>query len=298
VRPRTRLQSPSILDVAPTVLALNGLGKGSDMPGRVLNEALLGDVPAPVRTWETGGARPAGPEAATSDSRVDPEVVKRLKSLGYLGAQSPTGDRNLAALHFQEGRFAEAAAEYARLVKESPADSGLRASLAGALGALGRYDAAAQELTKAIELDPVNVEAYHNRAVVDERRGDREAAIRDYQTAVRYNPQYEPSRKALERLGAPLPNVPRTPEERDALALAEQAAGAARRGDYPGANRLLDEAARRAPRYVLVYQYRANVAYLSGDRKAAVEALREALKIEPDNALFRKNLERLQAGGP
>ncbi len=296
VRPRTRLQSPSILDVAPTILALNGVGKGSDMPGRVLTEALVGAIPAPVPTWETGG-RSAGPEAAASDSRVDPEVVKKLKSLGYLGAQSPTGDRNLAALHFQEGRFAEAAAEYARLVKESPSDSGLRASLAGALGALGRYDAALEELTRAIALDPVNVEAYHNRAVVHERRGDREAAIHDYQTALRYNPQYEPSRKALERLGAPLPNVPRTPEERDALDLAEQAAAAARRGDYPGANRLLDEAVRRAPRYALVYQYRANVAYLSGDKKAAVAALREALKLEPDNALFRKNLERLQAGG-
>jgi Flp pilus assembly protein TadD len=294
IRPRTRIDAPTVLDVAPTILALNGVGKGADMPGRVLTEAIEGKVPAPVPTWETGKSAPA-PEGARADAGVDPEVVKKLKSLGYLGAQSPTGDRNLAAIHFQSGRYAEAAAEYARLVKSQPNDSGLRASLAGALGALGRYDEALAQLSQAIALDPVNVEAYHNRAVLHERRGDRESAIRDYQTAVRYNPQYEPSRQALTRLNAPMPNVPRTAEEKEALALADQAAAAARRGDYPGANRLLDEAEHKAPRYVLVYQYRSNVAYLAGDKKAAAAALRKALQLEPDNALFKKNLERLGA---
>ena len=294
VRPRTRLDAPTVLDVAPTVLALNGVGKGADMPGRVLTEAIEGKVPAPISTWETGKSAPA-PEGERADAGVDPEVVKKLKSLGYLGAQSPTGDRNLAAIHFQAGRYADAAAEYARLVKAQPDDSGLRASLAGALGALGRYDEALAELTHAIALDPVNVEAYHNRAVLHERRGERDLAIRDYQTAVRYNPQYEPSRQALTRLNAAMPNVPRTPEEKEALALADQAAAAARRGDYPGANRLLDEAERKAPKYVLVYQYRSNVAYLAGDKKAAAAALRKALQLEPDNALFKKNLERLGA---
>ena len=294
VRPRMRLEAPSILDVAPTVLALNGLGKGSDMPGRVLSEALDLPVPPAVPTWESPGATPV-PGGVAADSRVDPEVVKKLQSLGYLSAKSPTGDRNLAAMHFQAGKYAEAAAEYAKLVEANPSDSGLRASLAGALGALGRYDAALAELTKAIELDPVNVEAYHNRAVIRERRGERDLAIRDYQTALRYNPQYEPSQQALARLHAPSPNAPRDDAEKEALALADQAAAAARRGDYAGANRLLDDAQRKAPRYALVYQYRANVAYLAGDKKAAIAALKKGLEIEPENALFKKNLERLTA---
>ncbi len=294
VRPRTRLEAPSILDIAPTVLALNGLGKGSDMPGRVLSEALDLPVPPAVPTWESPGATPV-PGGVAADSRVDPEVVKKLQSLGYLSAKSPTGDRNLAAMHFQAGKYAEAAAEYARLVEGNPSDSGLRASLAGALGALGRYDAALAELTKAIELDPVNVEAYHNRAVIRERRGERDLAIRDYQTALRYNPQYEPSQQALTRLHAPSPNAPRDDAEKEALVLAGRAAEAARRGDYAGANGLLDEAQRKAPRYSLVYQYRANVAYLAGDTKAAIAALKKGLEIEPDNALFKKNLERLTA---
>ena len=251
-------------------------------------------MPPAVPTWESPGATPV-PGGVAADSRVDPEVVKKLQSLGYLSAKSPTGDRNLAAMHFQAGKYAEAAAEYAKLVEGNPSDSGLRASLAGALGALGRYDAALAELTKAIELDPVNVEAYHNRAVIRERRGERDLAIRDYQTALRYNPQYEPSQQALTRLHAPFPKAPHDDAEKEALVLAGRDAAAARCGDYAGANGLLDEAQRKAPRYSLVYQYRANVAYLAGDKKAAIAALKKGLEIEPDNALFKKNLERLTA---
>jgi len=44
-----------------------------------------------------------------------------------------------------------------------------------------------------------------------------------------------------------------------------------------------------------VFHYRANVAFLMGDRAAAIAALERALAIEPDNALFRENLARLQA---
>ena len=304
VKPRTRLQRPTILDVAPTVLALNGLGRGADMPGRVLAEALDVTVPAPVPTYETAptpGPAAAAEAAGAGDAQADPEIVKKLTSLGYIGAKSPTGDRNLAGVHFEAGRYEEAAREYAVLVAQSPNDSALRASYAGALGALGRYDAALEQLDRAIALEPVNVEAYHNRAVIHERRGERDAAIRDYQTAVRYNPQYEASRRALARLGAPLPQAPRSDAEKRAAALAEEAAGAARRGDYAEAGRKLDEAARIAPRFALVYQYRANVAYLRGDRAGAIAALQAGLKLEPDNALFRENLKRLEptpAGKP
>jgi hypothetical protein len=58
--------------------------------------------------------------------------------------------------------------------------------------------------------------------------------------------------------------------------------------------RLLDEASRMAPRLALVYQYRANVAYLNGDTPAAVAALKRGLELEPDNLLFRENLKNLQ----
>jgi Flp pilus assembly protein TadD len=76
--------------------------------------------------------------------------------------------------------------------------------------------------------------------------------------------------------------------------LAEEAAGAARRGDYAEADRKLDEARRIAPKLPLLYQYSANVAYLKGDAAGAVAALEEGLKVDPGNALFAENLKRLR----
>jgi tetratricopeptide (TPR) repeat protein len=119
-------------------------------------------------------------------------------------------------------------------------------------------------------------------------------AIEEYRQALRYNPGYEPSQRALARLGAtPADDGPKTPAEQLAAKMAERASEAARRGDYAEAMKALDEAERVAPRYARVQQYRANVAYLMGDYDAARAALEKALEIEPDNHLFRANLERL-----
>ena len=295
IKARTRLDNPSILDIAPTVLALNGVAPARDMPGRVLSEALDVKSPTRVASYEPGGGTQVAAGTATGDSRVDPEILKRLQSLGYLQTRSPSGDRNIAAILFEQGKYKEAAEAYGKLVKSEPDDGSLRTSLAGALGALGRYDEALKEIDAAIRLQPLNPEAYHNRAVIHERKGDVAAAVADYRTAVRYRPDYMPSQQALQRLRAePAKTAARTPQDTRAMELAEEASRLARRGDYPGAMKLLDEASRLAPRLALVYQYRANVAYLAGDTHAAVAALKKGLEIEPDNVLFRENLKNLQ----
>ena len=293
VKRNSRIEQPTILDVAPTVLALAGLPPARDMHGRVLSEA-IDWIPAPaVATYETGEATSEG--AAAGDPTIDPQILENLKSLGYLGATSPAGDRNLAAELFQSGRYEDATKAYEKLVKENPQDAGLRTSLAGALGALGRYDEAWKLLDAVAKLDPLNPEAHHNRAVIYERQGHVKAAIREYKTALRYNPRYEPSRQALHRLGATGGfGEPSSDEERTAFRLAEEASRAARKGDYAEAMRKLDEAKRVAPRYALIYQYRSNVAYLMGDREAAIAALKHGLELDPDNALFSENLKRLQ----
>ncbi len=291
---RARLEEPKILDVTPTLLALLGIPPARDMPGRVLSEALDFDAPAAIQaSYETGGA--SGP-AAAADSRVNPEIVEHLKSLGYTGVMSsPQGDRNIAAMHFEAGRFQKAAEAYQALLAADPDDATLHTSLAGCLGAMGRYAEAGKHLDIAIKLQPLNVEAYHNRAVIYEREGKKDAAIAQYRLAVKYNPQYAPSRQSLVRLtGSDDVRVPRGDAETKAGALAERAAEAARRGDYATATQQLAEAERIAPRYALVYQYQSNVAYLRKDVPAAIRALEKALALEPDNALFKNNLQRLK----
>jgi predicted AlkP superfamily phosphohydrolase/phosphomutase/Flp pilus assembly protein TadD len=304
VRAGRRIDRPTILDVTPTLLALAGVPPAVDMPGRVLAEALelpaeLTSTPRRVASYESATA-PAGDAAAAAaaggDAAVDPEIVEHLRALGYLDATSPRGERNLAALHFEKGEYTEAARMYEELVREKPDDASLHASLAGALGALGRFDESLAALDRAIALDPANPEAYHNRGVIHEKRGDAAAAVRDYETALRFAPDYEPSRNALLRLrgSALAASEPATPNEKLAAALVERAREATLHGDYAGALAKLDEAERIAPRFARVAHYRSNVAYLMGDRAGAIAALRRAIELEPENPLYPTNLERLE----
>jgi tetratricopeptide (TPR) repeat protein len=293
IRPGSQIDRPTILDVAPTILALLGVAPALDMPGRVLAEAM--DLPVPKRSLASfeGGESTEGD--AVRDARVDAAILERLEQLGYLDTQSPSADRNLAGSLFEADRLEEASEVYARLVAVNPNDGALRASYGGVLGSLERYDEALEQLDRAIELKPLNAEAYHNRGLIHERRGDVQAAIVQYRSALRYRPGYPPSAQSLVRLSASAdPSAPQTPAQKLASLMIERASEAARRGDYAGAMTQLDEAQRIAPRYPPVYQYRSNVAFLKGDTDAAIQALQKAIELEPDNDLFRVNLERLQ----
>lgn len=307
VRPSTRLDEPTLLDIAPTLLALAGIPPAADMPGRVLREGFVGlDEPTRVATYEDPGRRRETGTAAPAAAPVNPAqpgnaadqaLLEHLKSLGYLSGTSSKGDRNLAAIAFENHDYRKAAQMYQALVAAEPDDAALRASFAGALGALGRYDEAIAQLDRSLALDPLNPEGHHNRGAALERLGRRDEAIAAYREAVRYRGDYEPSLAALARLGAPTTTKapPTSDRDRQAAALAEEASNLARRGDYADALARLADAARLAPRLALVCQYESNVAYLAGDRRRAIQALERCLVLEPDNALFRTNLERLRS---
>lgn len=300
VEPGARLVAPELLDITPTLLALLGLPPAKDMPGRVLQEALAFAPPErTVMSYRTPRAAEDRTAAAAmpATERTDAAILSRLEALGYVETSSPQSDRNLANIAFAEGRYAEAERAYRKLLEREPRDASLHSSLGGALGALGRYDAALAEIDEAIRLAPIHPEPYHNRGVILERQGKRDDAIRQYREALRYRPGYEASRQALARLGvAPRTAEPTTPEREEALAFAERASAAARRGDYPEAHRLLDSAETLDPRLARIHQYRANVAYIEGDSARAIAALERALELEPDNALYRANLESLRSG--
>jgi predicted AlkP superfamily phosphohydrolase/phosphomutase/Tfp pilus assembly protein PilF len=308
VKAGARFDGATLLDVAPTVLALHGLPASAEMPGRVLAEGFVRlAVPERVATFES---TPRGVATASRDAEADRALLEHLESLGYLGGprrdaagagslpagvSSPQAERNLAAIAFQEKRYDEAERRYRALIAADAGDAGLRSSLAGVLGALGRYDEAMRELDAALAADPINPEGYHNKGVLLERTNRTAEAIEQYRTAVRYRPDFEPSRQALARLtGSAEVRAPRDEAEARATALCEAAADAARRGDYPAAFARLEEAKRAAPGSVLPHQYESNVAYLAGDVPRAIAALERALELEPGNALFRHNLEQLR----
>jgi Tfp pilus assembly protein PilF len=65
---------------------------------------------------------------------------------------------------------------------------------------------------------------------------------------------------------------------------------------YREAQALLEHAVHIAPRVATSYQFIANVAFLSGDRQGAADALEEALRRDPQNPVVRRNLKALREG--
>ena len=87
IRSGAQVTDASVLDVAPTVLALFGEPVGRDMDGFVLtgviDEERLSDEPvAYVETYEKENGRPAREEPV--ESPMDEEIKEELRSLGYI----------------------------------------------------------------------------------------------------------------------------------------------------------------------------------------------------------------------
>jgi tetratricopeptide (TPR) repeat protein len=150
----------SLLDIAPTVLALFGLPAGADMPGRPLVEAFAEPIPVErIPSWELvpgpSGTHP--PEAAPGPEEVweSEAAIRQLADLGYVDAPSKDQERqvklarlhqtfNLARLHLAAGRAAEASPLLEALVQETPESATFKLYLAQSYFQSGRLDASRQ----------------------------------------------------------------------------------------------------------------------------------------------------------
>ncbi|HEX8386608.1 MAG TPA: tetratricopeptide repeat protein, partial [Rubricoccaceae bacterium] len=133
VAPGTRVHGATLLDVAPTVLALLGLPAGEDMPGRVLAEAFeaaptVGRVP----TWEPEGGQDRPAPGSVDDEEeaaaAEQEAVRQLAALGYVDGDATDGlavqaDRDaryyLSKVLLSLGRASEAVALLEALYAEA-----------------------------------------------------------------------------------------------------------------------------------------------------------------------------------
>ena len=292
IRPGVRIDGATTSDITPSVLALAGLPVAEDFAGRVLEEVIA----VPTTTIASYGLRDRDGSGMQQEG-VDAAMMEKLESLGYVGDGATTNDRNLANILLREGRFEEAAYAFRQLVEASPEEAELRGALATALIGVGETEEAMREFDRALELDPLLVPALFNRGRLHEVSGEIDAAISDYRESLRYDADYKPARRALQRLGVGLVGrVAVTEEEKQSNRLLREASAMIKRGDYEGAAKKIDEAEALTPDVAEVYQYRSNVAYLTGDREGAAKALERALEIEPDNALYRENLRRLNEG--
>ena len=171
----------SLLDVAPTVLALMGLPVPDDMDGHAMPQILASppDV-ARIPTYETTPFE--RPEGAGDDPWVMQQMLEQLQQLGYVedqGTESAMAERDcsLAQVYLTTGRPVEAERAFRAALARRPDDVGLRVGVANAVLAQGRLDEA-EALGRELVADDADVpRASMLLGMIAARRGDTERAL-------------------------------------------------------------------------------------------------------------------------
>jgi tetratricopeptide (TPR) repeat protein len=290
VVPGTRIEDASILDVAPTLLALYGLPVPGDLDGRVLREALdraaLADpAVADIATFELPGEDGGGVAIA---SEADAAMIERLRSLGYIGGggDAATGPDGTAS-YAQEGARAlqnQGIALLARGDREG-AMKAFRAALdvgggAGSLVNIARLQLATRDVAAARKTlaslargAPGFPQLPALRGWLADLEGDAGAARRHLEEALAIDPA---DSRTLARLGH----------------LDERA------GDLEAALVRYRAAVRADPENAQAHTYLGNVLRLQGRTQAAEAAYRAAVEADPRAPGGTNNLGlMLQASG-
>jgi predicted AlkP superfamily phosphohydrolase/phosphomutase/tetratricopeptide (TPR) repeat protein len=188
VKRGAELASPTILDLAPTALALLGLGAGDDFDGRVLVEALEGPAPARVPSWDAvDGDAGLYPPEMRQDPFEAADALQQLVDLGYMAAL-PTDVQGQVDLVRRESLFNlgvalvsrrrphEAVEHFAWLVAQRPAEPRYALCLANCMLSTGRFAEAAQVAERFLAHDAAHVEMQMIRGAALALAGDDAAA--------------------------------------------------------------------------------------------------------------------------
>ncbi|MCA9311146.1 MAG: alkaline phosphatase family protein [Phycisphaerales bacterium] len=182
VRQGENVYGASLLDLAPTILAMLGQPVPRDMPGSPLLQVF--DVSVDVEstdTLEDGGSPHDAPESE-DDPWVVREMMVQLADLGYveddkMGSVVKDRRRNLAQIYHATGRTLLALREFEAMLEEDPDDRGARMAAGNCLLTLGRLDECEAMLAPLLEGEEAAPFAAHYRGMIAFRRGDDEGAL-------------------------------------------------------------------------------------------------------------------------
>lgn len=184
---------------------------------------------------------------------------RQYETAHQLQPANPTFTRNLADLYFsQRDQVDQAIYLYLDLLKQNPRDMETLINLGHVCRAVGRGEEAKTFYRRALEIEPWNGEA--RQALAD---------------------QPQPVQQPVQ------------PQVRSADELVTEARNLAQQGQADQARELLELAIAQNPRLAVAHNDLGVVAYQLGDLGAAQVAYEQAVKLEPGNLNYRKNLADL-----
>ncbi|HEU4928765.1 MAG TPA: tetratricopeptide repeat protein, partial [Candidatus Krumholzibacteria bacterium] len=192
VKQGAKIEGASILDVAPTILALQGLPRAADMPGKPIAAAFDETVTSTFSSETVAtldGPRDAQPDAGTSTA-ADAETMKKLEALGYLTPDNADAHNNLGQRYQQRGEYTKAIEAYRKAIEMRPNFYSAYNNLAVCYGKLKMYPEAEQALRRCIAIKPDDFYAMNNLAVMFIETGRLEDGMRMAEQAVKIEPGY------------------------------------------------------------------------------------------------------------
>jgi tetratricopeptide (TPR) repeat protein len=192
IRRGYKIQQASVLDVLPTILALQGLPQAHDMPGGVLMNAFDDSLAARVdrkvvATLESGRKREP---AQVASGAGDEETMKKLEALGYITTMNPNDYNNLGQRLQAQGDHAKAIEQFKKALEINPNFPGALNNIGVSYGKLKQYPFAEAAFKKAISIKQDDVYAMNNLAIMYMETGDMEGAAEYGEMAIRTEPNY------------------------------------------------------------------------------------------------------------
>ncbi|MCK4546294.1 MAG: tetratricopeptide repeat protein [Candidatus Eisenbacteria sp.] len=295
IRSGARIETASVMDIAPTVLYLLGLPVARDMEGRVLREVMEPGIAAGkpllrITTYETG--EPASAEAPIA-SVDDQALIEKLAALGYVDRGSNKNPATEGLRILREGHAREAIRHLELAVELDPGSAGLWANLGLAHLQVGETAKAENALRKTLEIKPDSPGALSNLAIALTEKEQYEEAASVLEHAVRLAPdnpkmrdnlgvlyvhlnQPEDARRQFARAVELAPAMPEPYNNLGAVAL--------KRKDYDEARAQFERALILSPGLPQAHMNLGRLALETGEPAEALAHLERVLEMDPEHA--------------
>ncbi|HZM68931.1 MAG TPA: tetratricopeptide repeat protein [Candidatus Cryosericum sp.] len=297
----------SVLDIAPTILALFGLPVARDMDGQPLTEALTPEFLAahPVSWIDSyGGARAVDEEETLVASAGDAEVIEKLRSIGYIGEERMTAQNNRGLIALDEGDVDGAIAQFEHALAKGAPGQEVRLNLARAFLEKGDYEKARSAAAEVLRADPRSKQAEAIIAGTYIKEGRLEEAEARLRAALAIDASFLLARaklgevlqrqgrddEALKELETAVSIAPLSPIEFNNIGNIHR-----RHGRIDQAMLAYRDALRADPQYIGAYNNLGLCLQEGGRLKEAAALYEKALAIRPENAVLRNSLATLRA---